>query len=247
VKTCNLCKGRGIVVKGEVAIPCKCMKNQAIMNILKISHLTPEMQKYKFENFNFKYYSNHFRDNIKNITYRESAGLAYKAAKKFVQDCLNNRASSGLLFTGQVGSGKTYLACCIANELIAKGSPVLFLVVPDFLDSIKATYNNANIYQYTEHELVDGAKQAPVLVMDDLGAHNYTEWTKNKLYSILNYRLNHCLPTVITTNISLEDLAEYLGERTTSRLFQMCRAYRLLVEVDIRIVQRQENENKAAF
>lgn len=241
MEVCKICKGRGIVLKGNVAIPCKCMKNQVIKKILRISHLTFQMQKYRFENFSFKYYSSQCHDNIKNISYRDSARLAYNAAKKFVQDCLNDKTSTGLLFTGQVGSGKTYLACCIANELITNRKPVLFLVVPDFLDSIKATYN-AKTYQYTEHELVDGAKRVPVLIMDDLGAHNYTEWTKNKLYSIINYRLNHYLPTVITTNISLEDLAEYIGERTTSRLFQMCKAYRLLVEVDIRIVKRQEKE-----
>jgi len=75
----------------------------------------------------------------------------------------------------------------------------------------------------------------PLLILDDLGAHNYTDWTRNKLFSIINYRLNYMLPTIITTNINLEDLEHFLGERTTSRIIHMCHPYRLLVEVDIRV------------
>ncbi|MDD2443679.1 MAG: hypothetical protein PHS52_04170, partial [Desulfotomaculaceae bacterium] len=76
----------------------------------------------------------------------------------------------------------------------------------------------------------------------DLGAHNYTEWTRNRIYSIINYRLNHRLPVIVTTNIVLEDLEEYLGERTTSRLLEMCRPYRLLVDLDIRVIRRKERD-----
>jgi len=90
---------------------------------------------------------------------------------------------------------------------------------------------------------MDSARRVHVLILDDLGAHNYTEWTRNKLYSIINYRLNNNLPTVITTNLDLAELEEYLGERTTSRIIQMCRIFRLMVETDIRIVKRREKES----
>jgi DNA replication protein DnaC len=139
-----------------------------------------------------------------------------------------------------VGSGKTFLACCIANALLEKGCSVLFLVVPDLLDYLRSTYDsNRGPGEVTEQEILDTACKVPLLILDDLGAHNYTEWVRNKLYSILNFRLNHFLPVVITTNINLEDLEEYLGERTTSRIYQMCRPYRLLVDIDIRVLQRQ--------
>lgn len=145
--------------------------------------------------------------------------------------------AEGLLFTGRVGTGKTFLACCIANALLEAGVQVLFLVVPDYLDRIRSTYDLERP-EYTELDLTEAAKWAPVLIMDDLGAHHYTEWGRQKLYSLVNHRLNHQLPLVVTTNVSLEDLEEYLGERTTSRLFQMCRPYRLLTDVDIRISRR---------
>ena len=150
-----------------------------------------------------------------------------------------------MLFTGQVGSGKTYLACCIANALLKKGKGVLFAVVPDLLDEIRSTYDpGRSSGELTEFDHVERARQAPLLVLDDLGAHNYTDWTRNKIYSIINYRLNHRLPVVATTNISPENLEGYLGERTTSRLLEMCRPYRLLVDLDIRAVQRKEKDSR---
>lgn len=142
--------------------------------------------------------------------------------------------------SGPVGCGKTYLAGAIANELVGYGIEVLFTVVPDLLDEIRSTYDRQEGGQ-SEIELLEAARKVGVLILDDLGAHNYTEWTRNKLYSILNFRLIHQLPTVITTNLTLQELDSYLGERTTSRIVQLCRAYRLAAERDIRLVKSQES------
>ena len=171
----------------------------------------------------------------------EIASVALQTSRNYVIEFMSNPHTDGLLITGQVGSGKTMLACCIANALMKKEQTVLFVVVPDLLDKIKASYDQSRAPgTHSEHELIETARSVPLLILDDLGAHNYTEWTRNKIYSILNYRLNHKLPVIITTNINLEDLEEHLGERTTSRIFQMCRSCRLLVDMDIRAVQRSE-------
>jgi len=193
------------------------------------------MSTYTFESFQLKYYSDHKIDPVKKISYRSSASTTLQAAKKFISDYLEDMHVPGLLFTGPVGSGKTFLACCIANTLLGQNKTLLFAVVPDLLDQIKATYDINRLNTVTETQLLDTAREVPLLILDDLGAHNYTDWTRNKIYSIINYRLNYLLPTIITSNINLEDLDDYLGERTTSRIFQMCRPYRLLVDVDIRM------------
>src|SRR5690606_27907594 len=111
-----------------------------------------------------------------------------------------------------------FLACAIANYVLSKGKPVLFTVVPDLLDQIKATYDRSPLVDSDELAILEGARTVDLLILDDLGAHNYTQWTVNKIYSILNYRVNHQLPVVITTNLSLDELDIYLGERTTSRI-----------------------------
>jgi DNA replication protein DnaC len=235
VPVCPVCEDRGIYMVGEAAVPCRCMREKALFNRLKAAHLTGMMRQHTFERFNLEYYSRQLAEDGR--SYREIARLTLEAAKEFVARVLAGQQTDGLLLTGPVGTGKTYVACCIANRLLDEGVEVLFLVVPDFLDRIRATYDLTNP-EFTEVDLTDAAKSAPVLILDDLGAHHYTAWARQKIYSLINHRLNHQLPVVVTTNISLESLAEHLGERTSSRLFQICRPCRLLTDVDIRIARR---------
>lgn len=240
---CRLCEDRGIIFNGEGASPCRCVPRRALEKRFKNARIPPALTRFTFETFDFKYYSKECCDRIKAISYFSSARIAYQAAQDFVKKFLTNPNTDGLLFTGQVGSGKTFLACCIVNALLQKGATPLFVVVPDLLDEIRYTYDSSsqNKPELTEKDLTESAREASLLVLDDLGAHNYTDWSRNKLYSIINYRLNFSLPTIITTNLDLEELGEAVGKRTTSRLLQMCRPYRLLVECDIRIVQRHKD------
>ncbi len=238
---CNLCHDRGVIVQNELAVICSCRQQRTLVNRLKESGLPLRMQACTFDDFNFKYYSRKNIDPAKGTTFYELAKITFKAAKDFVARFKQNNYLDGLFLTGPVGGGKTFLACCIANSLIKEGYQVLFIVVPDLLDQLRATYEPGRLPgDDTEADILAKAQKTPLLILDDLGAHNYTEWTRNKLYSIFNYRLNNCLPLIITSNIKLEDLEDYLGERTTSRLYQMCRPYRLLIDVDIRMVQRGE-------
>lgn len=238
---CKLCHDRGVIIEGELAIPCSCGTQRVLAKRFKESGLPPYLRNCTFEKFDFKFYSHQSGDPSRGgISCFSSARLTFQAALDFVEACKENRCIDGLLFTGPVGSGKTFLACCIANALLEKGYPVLFVIVPDLLDQIRFTYNySRSPADLTEQDLLETARLAPLLILDDLGVHNYTEWVRNRLYTILNYRVNYALPTIITTNINLEDLEEYLGERTTSRIYQMCRPYRLLVDMDIRAVRRR--------
>lgn len=93
-----------------------------------------------------------------------------------------------------------------------------------------------------EATLIKGARQVDVLILDDLGVHNYTPWTCNKIYSLLNYRMNYQLPVVITTNLDLSEIEKFLGKRTTSRIVQMCNVYRLTVDKDIRYQKSLESK-----
>ncbi|SFG44386.1 replicative DNA helicase loader DnaI [Desulfotomaculum arcticum] len=232
---CHKCNDSGLIVHDDFVEQCSCYTQRAITYKIIASQIPPKFQGYTFEKFNMGFYSKSCVDPGRNKSLRDIAASTLLAAKSFVNNMLINSPTEGLLLTGPVGSGKTFLACCIANELLSRNKKILFVVVPDLLDQIKATYGPNRSNTVTESDLLDTAREVPMLILDDLGAHNYTDWTRNKIFSIINYRLNYLLPTVITSNINLEDLEEHLGERTTSRIVQMCKPYRLLVDDDIRV------------
>lgn len=118
-----------------------------------------------------------------------------------------------LVFTGSSGSGKTHLAAGIANDRIARGQYALFMVVPDLLDRLRASYDaGEDDLDYTQ--LFEQVRNAPLLILDDVDAPAGTPWAKEKLFQIINHRYNAELPTVFTTTTRPQEL----GDRLTTRL-----------------------------
>ena len=101
-----------------------------------------------------------------------------------------------IAFTGTYGCGKTHLAAAVANEVAGRGDPALFVVVPDLLDHLRATFNPNSLTPYDKR--FDEVRRAPLLVLDDLGTESATPWAEEKLYQLFNHRYNARLPTVIT-------------------------------------------------
>ncbi|HEV8193835.1 MAG TPA: ATP-binding protein, partial [Ktedonobacterales bacterium] len=103
-----------------------------------------------------------------------------------------------LVFGGGYGGGKTHLAAAIANACEQAGVPVIFAIVPDLLDHLRAAF--APNSETTYDALFDKIREVQLLVLDDLGAENSTAWATEKLFQLINYRYNYRMPTVITTN-----------------------------------------------
>lgn len=125
--------------------------------------------------------------------------MAYKVCREFADD-----PDGWLLLQGGYGCGKTHLAAAIANACISRGDQALFVVVPDLLDHLRATYGPNSTVAYDER--FEEIRNAPLLILDDLGTQATTPWAMEKLFQIFNHRYNAQLPTVITTNHQLEDI-----------------------------------------
>ena len=183
------------------AVPCICKLGivglpdfactRETSNIGHMSHMT-------FDSFSVT------RAGAPEVSY--SLGHALELARQFA------RSPSGwLVFAGPYGCGKTHLAAAIANYRIEQHLPVLFVVVPDLLDYLRAAYAPSSPVTYDQR--FQQVREMEVLILDDLGTQNATPWAAEKLYQILNYRYSAVLPTVITTNQALTDMEPRLASR----------------------------------
>lgn len=117
----------------------------------------------------------------------------------------------GLYLEGPCGTGKTHLAIAIALAIINAGVPVICKTSIDILGDIKRCYERNS--EVTEEEVLEAYKTVDLLIIDDLGKEQVTEWSVPVLYSILNERYEALLPTIITTNYNTTALAEKLSAK----------------------------------
>ena len=132
----------------------------------------------------------------------------YKIAKRYA-DTFKQRYENGdgLYIEGTNGTGKTHLAAAIALQLINEGVPVICKTSTDMLLDIKKTFERSEISESTVLGLY---KSADLLIIDDLGKEQCSDWSMSTLYSILNDRYEDMKPTIITTNYSAEELIRVL-------------------------------------
>lgn len=117
----------------------------------------------------------------------------------------------GLYLEGPCGTGKTHLAIAIALAIINTGVPVICKTSIDILGDIKRCYERNS--EVMEEEVLEAYKTVDLLIIDDLGKEQVTEWSVPVLYSILNERYEALLPTIITTNYNTTALAEKLSAK----------------------------------
>jgi DNA replication protein DnaC len=134
-----------------------------------------------------------------------SLEIAFNSARHYAQNL-----NGWLILQGDYGCGKTHLAAAIANYAVSMGVPTLFLTVPDLLDTLRFSYDSLDT---TFEQRFDDIRNAALLILDDFGTQNATGWAQEKLFQIINYRYINRLATVVTTNLSLEEIEERIRSR----------------------------------
>ncbi|SIT84828.1 primosomal protein DnaI [Edaphobacillus lindanitolerans] len=115
--------------------------------------------------------------------------------------------SRGLFIHGPFGTGKSYLLGAVAGELAKRHVPSVLVFVPEFLRELKQAIQDQSL-----DEKISFVKQAPVLMLDDLGAETLTAWTRDEvLATILHYRMSEQLPTFFTSNFDYKGLENHLA------------------------------------
>lgn len=131
-----------------------------------------------------------------------------KYLKEFYDNYLKNKMVKGLYLNGNFGCGKTYLVSALFNELAKKNVKSTIIYFPEFLRSLKASFNNP---EENYNDKFDEVKNAPLLLLDDIGAEKISDWARDEVLGvILQHRMEEKLPTFFTSNLSLKELEEHL-------------------------------------
>ncbi|MFV0275005.1 MAG: primosomal protein DnaI [Bacilli bacterium] len=133
--------------------------------------------------------------------------------KKFLDDYKTNKHIKGAYIHGSFGSGKTFIISSLINELAKNEVKCVFVHFPEFLRTLKASFNE----QYGYERKFTIVKNCDVLVLDDIGAETVTQWARDEILgTILQYRMTKNLPTFFTSNFSILDLEVHLSSSKNS-------------------------------
>ena len=147
----------------------------------------------------------------------------------------------GLLLTGGVGTGKTYLAACAANALIDRGVPVMMTNLARVLNTLTGLYSG------DRNQYIDSLNRYPLLILDDLGMERSSEFALEQVYNVIDSRYRSQRPMIVTTNLSLEEMhnpSDLAHGRIYSRVLERCVPLRINRE-NIRRQNAAENLEEA--
>ena len=165
-----------------------------------------------------------------------------KKARQFVAnwDAFRSKAM-GLLFWGYVGTGKSYIAGCIANALLDQGVPVMMTNFARLLNKL------TDMYSGDRNAYINSFNSFPLLIIDDLGVERNSEFAREQVFNIIDSRYRSQLPMIVTTNLTVDELknpADLARARIYDRVLERCTAIKVN-DQNIRKLNMAENLAKA--
>lgn len=205
--TCPACKDTGFIGSRR----CKChnelLKDIERSNLAKIAPI----EDCTFETFDTRYYPDQVMEN--GISPRDKAEKIKNSCSKYAVNF--SRCSKNIMFMGGTGLGKTHLSLAIANVVINKGYSVVYGTAQNILSDLQnENFGRDDNLRYYERAVLN----CDLLILDDLGTEFKNNYTVACLYNIINSRLSAKLPTIISTNFTLDELEDKYDQRITSRI-----------------------------
>ena len=221
VYECNLCNDTGYVNNQK----CRCFRAAEVNLIYEQSHIKDLLASENFSMLSYSYYEGEALEK-----FTKAVQISQNFIKCFCSDYQN------IFFYGTVGTGKSFLSCCIAKELMDCGNLVLYFSASQLFDTLsKSTFDRDS------KEALFGISEdiygCDLLIIDDLGTELTNSFVSSQLFSCLNNRHLRKKATVITTNLSLGELRDRYSDRIFSRItsnYKVCK----LAGPDIRVLQK---------
>lgn len=212
VYTCPDCQDTGYI-DGE---RCHCLKKEIVSFLYSQSNLEDILERENFSHFNLEYYPDDYMEESTGQTPRDNMRNILAAAHQFV-DCFDKEQNNLLLY-GNTGVGKTFLTNCIAKELLDRSYTVVYLTSLKLFDILEKYKFDRGSEQAENHTTAAYILESDLLIIDDLGTELNNSFTSSQLYQCIDTRLNNERATIISTNLSFDDLREQYSERIFSRI-----------------------------
>lgn len=222
VYTCPDCQDTGYI-DGQ---KCHCFKQAMITLLYEQSNIQEILLNDNFQSLSYEYYEGEDLSRFKN---------AVMTCQNFIKNF--NSDYHNLFFYGTVGTGKTFLSNCVAKELIESGHSVIYFSAAGLFDLL-SRYSFDYKSKEDEKERYADLYQCDLLIIDDLGTELTNQFVASRLFSLLNERHMGKKATVISTNLSLEELRNRYSDRIFSRItshYELCK----LTGPDIRMYKKR--------
>ncbi|MCM1045184.1 MAG: ATP-binding protein [Candidatus Gastranaerophilales bacterium] len=224
---CPDCQDTGYIQRADgTRAKCRCFLRQEIALLYEQSNIQAMIAKENFSTLSYSYYQGEDLER-----FQKAEQICHNFIQNFKEDYQN------LFFYGTVGTGKSFLSGCIANELLHKGISVIYFSAAGLFETL-ARYSFHSKEKEALSDFYNDLYNCDLVIVDDLGTEVTNAFVASQLFACLNERHLRRKPTIISTNLNLEELRDRYSDRVFSRItsnYTLCK----LTGPDVRMYKKR--------